>query len=135
MRGEIFVIVHATEDYNKVINCMFRVLKISHSHSRIIRQDLSGHYGNPITYARIMLDHEDTRNLLENIFKNLSESDLNEFLASIEEYFDRSTLYIRLDKQYLCAGVIRLFVKDPLKIVVRGVSRKYIEDLIKRVRS
>lgn len=127
MRGEIRIIVHATEDMDKILSSISEVLKIDIEKEMISRRDLSGHYGNPITYMSIKLDDEDIKNLFYVFKKSMSPNQLSEFLSTLDDYMDRSVLYIRIDKQKLCEGILRLVEEDPIKIIIRNINKNVIK--------
>lgn len=96
------------------------------------RRDLSGHYGNPIIYITIKLSSSDVKNILSVMKEKLPEEDRNYLLNTIDEYFHKSTVYIRLDKQRLCQGKLSLVEEDPIKIVIRNVNPSFIEKWLTR---
>jgi RNA binding exosome subunit len=128
MRGEVDVIIHATEDYNKVISSIQRVLGIKIK--RMERRDLSGHYGNPLIYCKIKLDSSQTKDLLRNISVKLDDVDRFYLMNNLDEYFDGNTLYLRLDKQMLCKNILKLVVNDPLKIVIKNINLDTLRKLL-----
>ncbi|HEW93713.1 hypothetical protein DRN87_00400 [Candidatus Geothermarchaeota archaeon] len=120
MKMEISFIVHATEDYDKILNALKNTLGVETR--RFSRRDLSGHYGNPLIYCKINLDSRESNTVLTRIRDRLDPIDLQFLKQSIDEYYDRNSLYIRLDKQYLCKGQVKFVITDPIKIVVRNIK-------------
>lgn len=135
MKSELSLFVLATEDKEKILNCIAKTLNVSKEKlEKIIRtQKLKGHFGYLIEYLKVKFNEEETANLLKTIFKKLSEADKYYFLEEIDEYIDvKGNLYLRLDKQRICLGKVSLSDKDPVKIDVKGKREKIIS-LIKKV--
>jgi len=128
MRSEIDVIIHATEDYNKILTSLKNVLKLDTN--RIERRDLSGHYGNPLIYCRIKLRSDETKQLLHNIREKIEKEDYYYLMNFIEEYYYNNTFYLRLDKQMLCRNIVKLVVNDPLKITVRNINLDSLKKIL-----
>ena len=127
MRGELNIIIHATEDMDRILTAVKNMFDIDLARKNMKRRDLSGHYGNPIIYLTIKLSSSDVKNILYKMREKLSVEERNYFLNTIDEYFHRSTVYIRLDKQRLCQGKLSLVEEDPIKIVIRNVNPNLIE--------
>jgi len=128
MHGEIDVIIHATEDYNKVISSIQRVLGVKIR--RMERRDLSGHYGNPLIYCKIKLDSSQVKGLLKNLNVKMDEADKLYLMNNLDEYFDRNTLYLRIDKQMLCKDILKLVINDPLRIVIKNINLERLRKLL-----
>jgi RNA binding exosome subunit len=127
MKGEIDIIIHATENSEKVLSSTKKTLGIELSKRDIKRRDLSGHYGNPIIYLSIKLSETNIKKMFSSIKNKMPQEEINLFLNSLEEYFHDSSLYFRLDKQNLCQGGITFTEEDSIKIVVKNVNRNLIE--------
>ncbi len=126
MKGEIKIIIHATEDIDKILSSVKEMLKIDVNKNKIRRQDLSGHYGNPIIYLSIKIDDYDVHNLFSQIKKYMNPDELLWLTSDIDEYIDRSTLYLRIDKQELCRGNLKLVEKDPVKIIIKNINKNIV---------
>lgn len=127
MRGEIRVIVHATESIEKIVSSVEEVFKIDVNARKLARQDLSGHYGNPIVYLSIKLSDEDVKRLFTSFKRYMNKNELSWFLSDIDDYIERSTLYLRIDKQKLCVGKLGLVEEDPVKIIIKNINKTIIK--------
>jgi len=127
MHGEIDIIVHATEDLNKILASIKSVLRVQIK--KFDRRDLSGHYGNPVTYIKIKLYNEDVKSLLNVIKNNMSTEDLYYLQNLLDEYVTKNIFYLRLDKQALCRGILRLVINDPIKIVIKNVKTDFLKKI------
>lgn len=121
--GEIDVIIHATEDINKVLTSIKKGLSLDLERLKIKRTDLSGHFGNPLIYLKIRLDKPAINSLLKNLFNRMSSHDKTFFLDNIDDFIHRKRLYLRIDKQQLCKGNISLGESDSIRIVIRNISK------------
>ena len=122
---------HATEDVDKVMEAVQKVLPSDLAEDVAFkRSSLEGHYGNPITFFETRIkDKETVRALVEKLSANLSSLDKEELGRNINRYFEKGSLYIRLDKQVAFQGKIRLVTSDPIRIRIRFRKNK-IEDVV-----
>ncbi len=129
MRCEINLIVHATEDENKILDKLFGVLKIDENTVSVTKRSISGHFGNPIEYYIISIKRN-VMSILERIISNLDSVDKIELTEHLDDYLEGSKLYLRLDKQAICTGEIRLSSIDAIRLLFRGVKREKIKKLL-----
>lgn len=129
MRCEINIIIHATEDENKVLNAVLDTLKINNKKININRRSVSGHFGNPIMFISISTK-EDIFSIVENIISNLDLPDKIKLINELEEYFEGSKLYLRLDKQAICTGKMRLSESESIRLLFRGVKKDKVKKLL-----
>ena len=122
MYAYINIIIHATEDDRKILDNLFKLLSISDYD--LTRMDMTGHYKNPLTMYRIKVRGREARKLLENIIKKLDEVDREYLLSNIDEYIHRRKFYLRLEKNYVCRGKVKLVIKDPIKIVFHNIDKE-----------
>ena len=127
MHGEIDIIVHATEDLNRILDSVKSILKVQVE--KFDRRDLSGHYGNPVTYIKIKLHDEDVKSLLNVIKNNMPTEDMYYLQNLLDEYVTRNIFYLRLDKQALCKGKLKLVINDPIKIVIKNVKIDFLKKI------
>jgi RNA binding exosome subunit len=114
---EISYFVHSTEDAERIDVAVRSTLGIEGMPER---QELEGHYGNRILSVRYHLLDEGAANVIEKLavgFHFADKEELKKVMAScIDEH---SALYLRLDKQLLMDGAIRLATSDPVRIRVK----------------
>jgi RNA binding exosome subunit len=92
---------------------------------------LEGHYGNPITFFEARIKNKETiRALVENLSANLGSLDKDELGREINRYFEKGSIYIRLDKQAAFQGKIKLVMSDPIRVRIRFRKSK-IDDVAK----
>ncbi|MEZ0248609.1 MAG: RNA-binding domain-containing protein [Thermoproteus sp.] len=101
--AEISVLVHATEDLDKIYDTLLRTF----GELPYVIEPLEGHYGNPIYLITAFID--DCRPLLERLCPLLVGREPN------------GELYVRLDKQKLARGELALSNSDDVvKIRIKG---------------
>jgi len=122
--GELSIIIHATEDLDKVLRSIRNMFMLDLERLRIQRNDLSGHFGNPLTYIKIKLDREATKKVVETLFKKMSPVDKETLIRNLDEYIHKRKLYIRLDKQLFCSGELSLGETDAIRIVIKNITKK-----------
>ncbi|HIE37246.1 TPA: hypothetical protein EYP83_03670 [Candidatus Geothermarchaeota archaeon] len=124
MLVEIDIIIHATEDMNKILNSLKRLFNIEEY--KLERRDLTGHYKNPVIFLKLRLRNLETKRFISRLFKMMNEIDKDYLLMNLDEYIDRERLYIRIEKNGICKGEVRLAVQDPIKITIYNIDRKKI---------
>jgi len=122
---------HATEDPNKVLEAVRRILPTQHLNLITFkRADLRGHYGNPIILFEARIKEEDiVKALMENFSSKLGELEKGKLLREFDLRVGNGSLYLRLDKQAAFMGELRLSAADPIHIRVRFRKRK-TEDIL-----
>lgn len=112
----INVIIHATEDTSKFMGSFEEVFDLNQD--KMIIQNLTGHFDNPITMINVKLIKKEAQEFLDRLTRLLSDTQINEIIEDLENRTDNSTLYIRLNKQSFIKGKIEFREKDPIKIKI-----------------
>ena len=112
----IEVIVHATEDVEKILKAFFEQFNISED--EFSRQNLTGHFENPITLLRAKIKKNDARNFLQRLLSKIPEDQISEIIEDIENHIQDSTLYLRFGKQDLIKGKMIVKEKDAVKFKI-----------------
>ena len=112
----IEVIVHATEDVEKILKAFFEQFNISKD--GFSRQNLTGHFENPITLLRSKIKKNDAKNCLEILLSKIPEDQISEIIKEIENHIQDSTLYLRFGKQDLIKGKMIVQEKDAVKFKI-----------------
>ena len=112
----IDVIVHATEDISKIFQSFEDVLELKEEDFTIL--ETVGHFDNPIIMLNTKIQKKQARNIVKKIFKSLSIQQINELIGEIEERTVDSRFHMRLDKQELIKGNLRVSEKDTIKIKI-----------------
>jgi len=112
----IEVIVHATEDVEKILKAFLEQFNISED--GFSRQNLTGHFENPITLLRAKIKKNDARNFLQRLLSKIPEDQISEIIEGIENHIQDSTLYLRFGKQDLIKGKMIVQEKDAVKFKI-----------------
>ncbi|MEM0456149.1 MAG: RNA-binding domain-containing protein [Nitrososphaerota archaeon] len=114
------VICHATEDEKKVLKALENVLG-SIEKGKLKREQLIGHYGDPIVLLTLELNDEDqAKAVLDKLEKCLSVIEKSTLVSeAFEEKGQEGILYVRLDKQSAYLGSLRLSDSDAIKLEIR----------------
>ena len=115
------MVVHATEDIQKILTKMHEVFLIPTEKFLISKAE--GHWGNEISVIRTECDHNESSALLERIISRLKIGEKNFLLGSISDSFDeKNNFYIRLSKQSVCKGIISLSEHDSIRIRFKPIK-------------
>jgi RNA binding exosome subunit len=112
----IDVIVHATEDISKIFQSFEEVLELKEEDFTIL--ETVGHFDNPIIMLNTKIQKKQARNFVKKLFKSFSIQQINELIEEIEERTVDSRFHMRLDKQELIKGNLRVSEKDTIKIKI-----------------
>lgn len=122
--AELDLVLHATEDSDKVLRAIQDVLNVASD--RFSSSYSEGHYKNRILLLRAILSSQEAAELASRIVSLLSSVDRWQLSRFIHEYSDeKGNLYLRLDKQRLCQGIVSLSETDALRIRFKPVKRQY----------
>ncbi len=112
----IGVIVHATEDVEKILKAFYEQFNISED--EFSKQNLTGHFENPITLLRAKIKKSDARNCLKMLLSKIPEDQISKIIDDIENHIQDSTLYLRFGKQDLIKGKMIVQEKDAVKFKI-----------------
>ncbi len=113
---KIEVIVHATEDYQKIYDSLCDVFEIEPD--EITKKEFLGHFGNPILMLHIQMKNKRAEELIKKLISTISEKDTKDLLADINERISDSTLYLRFSKQNFVKKTLTFQEKDPVRIMI-----------------
>ncbi len=103
---EISAFVHATEDFEKVLQCIKSIVPFD------FKFDVSsakGYYGNPITIINVRIKRKkEIKKILENILRKLSKEDRDRILSELDDRVDKSRFFLRFDKFEAYNGRLKL---------------------------
>ena len=112
----IDVIVHATEDISKIFQSFNDVLEIEENDFNVT--ETTGYYENPIIMLNAKLVKKQAKSFMDKFLKLLSKNQINQLIEEIEERVADSKFHLRLDKQELIKGVVKLSEKETVKIKI-----------------
>jgi len=129
---DIRFFVHATENLDKVVEAVQRLLPSDYIDDILFKKDnLKGHYGNPITLFETRIkEKEIIKAFVENLSSHLDNLDKETLRREIDLHAEKGSLYVRLDKQAALQGELKLCVADPIHVRIRFRKTK-IEDIVK----
>ena len=113
---KIDLILHATEDFQKVAEPLNELLGIEKE--EIIKQNLSGHFGNPIFMLHAELKKKRADQFIKKLVSLIPMDIMAEILTNIEELIFESSMYIRFSKQNLVKKILMPEEKDPIRITI-----------------
>ncbi len=121
---EISVLIHATEDENKVLKSVLEFMEQSTESIKMDFIKTEGHWKNPIHRLIISVDNEPDK-IFDKIYSKLveysSESDVDSFIKTNTD--KKGYFYIRLDKQKFCMGKIILSDCDSIRMVFKKLGK------------
>jgi RNA binding exosome subunit len=120
--AEISLVIHATEDKEKIMKSLQDTLQILVDKFSI--ESLEGHYKNRILALKSILSNDEANKLASHISSNLSSLDRQEVRDNMNQFTDeKGNLYLRLDKQRLCQAKISISVADTVRVKFKPVKR------------
>jgi len=112
----IDVIVHATEDIAKIFESFNETLGLEEEQFSIT--ETTGHFENPIILLNIKIIKKQAQNFVKKLVEKLSKVEIDELVDEIEERVIDSRFHMRLDKQELVNGKIKVSEKDTIKLKI-----------------
>ena len=130
---KIDLILHATEDFQKVaepLNELFGIEK-----EEIVKQNLSGHFGNPIFMLHAELKKKRADQFIKKLVSLIPQDAMMEILTNIEDLIFESSMYIRFSKQNLVKRILIPEEKDPIRIAIYAPTyvKKKIPDTYRKL--
>jgi len=113
---KIEIIVHATEDYQKISDSLCDIFEIESS--EITKKEFLGHFGNPILMLHIQMKNKRAEGLIKKLISTISRDDVKDLLADMDERISDSTLYLRFSKQNFVKKTLTFQEKDPVRIMI-----------------
>jgi RNA binding exosome subunit len=120
--AEINLVLHATEDEDKVLKAIEDVLLVPSE--RFSSSPSQGHYKNKILLQKAILSSQEAGSLAKRVISLLNTADRENLSRLVHEHSDeKGNLYIRLDKQRMCQGRVLLSETDAIRIRFKPVKR------------
>ena len=132
---EYVVLIHATEDFNKVIKAVENLMPSNlRERKKVEVEETCGHYENPIRIARVSFRNpEYAIQAFSWIWTRLSAEDKARLIRDLNLHLDdKPKLYMRLDKQEAFLGHLRLSTGDDVVKVVFSFkgSKEAVKDFL-----
>ena len=112
----IDVIVHATEDVSKIFESFNEILGLEEEQFSI--SETTGHYENPITLLNLTITKKQAQDFVKKLVGKLPKIQIDELIDEIEERTIDSRFHMRLDKQELVKGNLKVSEKDTIKLKI-----------------
>jgi RNA binding exosome subunit len=113
-------LVHATEDEKKILNHILESFRLSANRVTIDCVKTEGHWKNPIMRLNITTSYDIDRlfvDLCNELKINFGSEDLDQYLKNNLD--EKGSVYIRLDKQKLCAMAFLLSDTDAVRMIFK----------------
>ncbi|MDN5846082.1 MAG: hypothetical protein L0H53_07390 [Candidatus Nitrosocosmicus sp.] len=117
---DISILVHATEDEKKILNHILESFRLSTNRVTIDCVKTEGHWKNPIIRLSITTSYDIDRlftDLCNELKINFGSEDLHQYLKNNLD--EKGSVYIRLDKQKLCARAFLLSGTDAVRLIFK----------------
>ena len=132
---KINLILHATEDENKVLEKLEENLGIEQKDFQI--EQIPGHFNNPILLVSSKLKRKPAQNFVSLFFSKMKRDEFQEIFDDVEEFVTSSGLNLRISKQKLVSGILTISKEDTIKInistpvYVKNQTKKIYQELMK----
>jgi len=112
----INVIVHATEDILKIFQSFEEVLELKEE--EFTMNETIGHYENPIVILNAKIVKKQAQNFIRKLNELLPTEQINKLIAEVEERTVDSRFHMRIDKQELMNGNLRVKDNETIQIKI-----------------
>jgi len=120
--AEIELVIHATEDRQKVLSVIEGIIGIKPEEFAV--SNVKGHFGNEITLLKANINGKQATEIAYKIAAMMGDADRMHIHDNFDLYMDdKNSLYIRISKQKLFERKIVLSQEDSLKIKLKTVRR------------
>ena len=132
---KINLILHATENENKVLESLENVFGVEQKDFQI--EQVPGHFNNPILLISSKLKKRNAENFIKVFFSKMKKDDFEEVFENVENYVTSSGLNLRISKQKLVSGNLTMSKEDAIKInistpvYVKNNTKKIYQELMK----
>ena len=132
---KINLILHATENENKVLESLENVFGVEQKNFQI--EQVPGHFNNPILLISSKLKKKNAENFIKVFFSNMKKDDFEQVFENVEDYVTSSGLNLRISKQKLVSENLTMSKEDAIKInistpvYVKNNTKKIYQELMK----
>lgn len=110
------VIVHATEDILKIFQSFEEVLELKEE--EFTMNETIGHYENPIVLLNAKIVKKQAQNFIRKLNELLPTEQINKLIEEVEERTVDSRFHMRVDKQELMNGNLRIKDNETIQIKI-----------------
>ena len=114
--AKIGMILHATEDYQKISSALYDMFGIEKD--EIFLGKLSGHFGNPILMLSVEMKKNYAEGFLKKMVSVISKTQMTDIVENLEGWINDATLYLRFSKQKFIEKTLVPEEKDPIRISI-----------------
>lgn len=131
---KINLILHATENENKVLESLENVFDVDQENFQI--EQVPGHFNNPILLISSKLKKKNAQNFIKLFFSKMKKDDFEEVFENVEDYVTSSGLNLRISKQKLVSENLTMSKEDAIKInistpvYVKNNTKKIYQELM-----
>ena len=132
---KINLILHATEDENKVLEKLEENFGIEQKDFKI--EQIPGHFNNPILLISSKLKRKSAHNFVSLFFSKMKKDEFQEIFDGVEDFVTSSGLSLRISKQKIISGILIISKEDTIKInistpvYVKNETKKIYQELMK----
>ena len=132
----INLILHATENEKKILEKLESTFHIEQKNFQI--EEIPGHFNNPILLISSKLKKKFAENFVNVFFSKIKKTDFQEIFDNVEDYVTSSGLSLRVSKQELISGILKISKEDAIKInintpiYVKNETKKIYQELMKK---
>ncbi len=110
------VIVHATEDILKIFQSFEEILDLKEE--EFTMNETIGHYENPIVVLNAKIVKKQAQNFIRKLKELLPTEQVSKLIEEIEERTVDSRFHMRIDKQELVNGNLRVKDNETIQIKI-----------------
>ena len=126
---KINLILHATENENKVLEQLENVFQIEQKNFQI--EQVPGHFNNPILLISSKLKKKVAEKFVKILFSKMKEDEFQEIYENVDKYVTSSGLSLRLSKQKIISEILTISKEDAIKININ--TPVYVKDETKKI--
>ena len=126
---KINLILHATENENKVLEQLENVFQIEQKNFQI--EQVPGHFNNPILLISSKLKKKVAEKFVKILFSKMKEDEFQEIYENVDKYVTSSGLSLRLSKQEIISEILTISKEDAIKINIS--TPVYVKDETKKI--
>ena len=126
---KINLILHATENENKVLGQLENIFQIEQKNFQI--EQVPGHFDNPILLISSKLKKKVAEKFVKILFSKMREDEFQEIYENVDKYVTSSGLSLRLSKQKMISKILTISKEDAIKINIS--TPVYVKDETKKI--